>query len=436
MNPFLILTRIRLTGVGLAMVAFFLGNLVFGQEESPQKESEVIKVLTFHDPQSQALFEITRKFEDTTGILVEMTQLHRSEMLNELNLTDYLSQFDLVTVDEPFLALMSDVLLPFDDWPSPQKFDPIQLEGWTNEQMIEASSIDGVLYGVPVNPNVYLYVYRKDLWDSPKEQQAFEERYGYELAPPRDAQQFRDMAEFFHRPPDLYGFSPVDQVSEALTIALIWSLELFGQTLSDDELQTNFDKEAAEDALEWYRSLSAFGPKKRGAWHYDQRADLMRVGKLAQGMLWPAYIPNIMDPKETFVQDDLGFSVGPRAPDGSPVCISGMWTMGIPRRSEKADLAVEFAAFWSEPETNLLLVRRGASPTRTISLDHQKIAAALPWLDAYEEAIQDTISRAQNRGYPAFSEAAAEIFAAYLSGKESASEAVEELLQLGTEETE
>ena len=39
--------------------------------------------------------------------------------------------------------------------------------------------------------------YRKDLFDDPDNQAAFKAKYGYDLAPPKNYQQFGDIACFF-----------------------------------------------------------------------------------------------------------------------------------------------------------------------------------------------------------------------------------------------
>jgi multiple sugar transport system substrate-binding protein len=47
--------------------------------------------------------------------------------------------------------------------------------------------------------------YRKDLWESDKERNAFRQRYGWELQVPDTWEQLDQIAEFFHRPPNLLG---------------------------------------------------------------------------------------------------------------------------------------------------------------------------------------------------------------------------------------
>ena len=52
-------------------------------------------------------------------------------------------------------------------------------------------------YGVPMEAFVKVYLYRKDLFDDPKAQEAFKAKYGRDLAPAKTHQEYRDIAEFF-----------------------------------------------------------------------------------------------------------------------------------------------------------------------------------------------------------------------------------------------
>ncbi len=52
---------------------------------------------------------------------------------------------------------------------------------------------------LPTSTSVNTLAYRKDLFESPIERQAFKERYKYDLAPPETYDQFYDVAQFFTR---------------------------------------------------------------------------------------------------------------------------------------------------------------------------------------------------------------------------------------------
>src|SRR4029450_14157838 len=49
---------------------------------------------------------------------------------------------------------------------------------------------DGDVFGVPMEAFVKVYLYRKDLFDDPKNKEAFKAKYGYDLAPAKDHKQY------------------------------------------------------------------------------------------------------------------------------------------------------------------------------------------------------------------------------------------------------
>ena len=68
---------------------------------------------------------------------------------------------------------------------------------------------EGKLYGWLNTCNYNNFWVRKDLFEDPKEQENFERQYGYPLTDflkQPDWLKFNDVIEFFHRPPDLYGY--------------------------------------------------------------------------------------------------------------------------------------------------------------------------------------------------------------------------------------
>jgi len=89
----------------------------------------------------------------------------------------------------------------------PDLVDPYLDMGDIFPEFLDAGSdYQGNLYQFPFHNMPCLYWYRADLFEDPKERAAFKEKYGYELRPARNFQEYWDIAEFFTRPEeDLYG---------------------------------------------------------------------------------------------------------------------------------------------------------------------------------------------------------------------------------------
>jgi len=61
------------------------------------------------------------------------------------------------------------------------------------------------VYGLPTDADTAFMLCRNDLYGDSTEQANFERQYGYPLEYPKLWTQYYDIAEFFNRPPDLYG---------------------------------------------------------------------------------------------------------------------------------------------------------------------------------------------------------------------------------------
>ena len=123
----------------------------------------------------------------------------------------------------------------------------------------------GNIYALPINQDCMGLVYRRDLFDDPKEKAAFKGKYGYDLAAPATYDQLRDIAEFFTRPDQnlfgigLYGSDDYDACTSAF-LNLFWS---FGAELWDpktSKAEGYINSPHAKKALSFFKELFAYAP--------------------------------------------------------------------------------------------------------------------------------------------------------------------------------
>ncbi|MFN3328532.1 MAG: extracellular solute-binding protein, partial [Fervidobacterium pennivorans] len=97
------------------MVSLFLVTFLFA---APYNTT--IKVLAWDDALTQALKAGIPAFEKETGIKVVLELVPSGNLLQKIgvsvsvNKTDY----DLVTVDEPFIPSLAHLMTPFNEWPN------------------------------------------------------------------------------------------------------------------------------------------------------------------------------------------------------------------------------------------------------------------------------------------------------------------------------
>ncbi|MFN3699673.1 MAG: extracellular solute-binding protein, partial [Dictyoglomus sp.] len=144
-----------------------------------------INVLVWDDAHTKAVATLIPEFEKTTGIKVNFIALPTRSVLEKaaIGISMDKSDYDLVAVDEPFVPQFGDLLVPYTLWPTGKVFRKVDLNEIV-EGAVRAANWGGVARGLPVNGNVYVFIYRKDLVEDPKNKEEFKKKYGYELKAP------------------------------------------------------------------------------------------------------------------------------------------------------------------------------------------------------------------------------------------------------------
>src|SRR5262249_12418519 len=148
------------------------------------------------------------------------------------------------------------------------------------------------------------FAYRKDLFEDPAEKGAFRERYGYELAPPKTWEQFRDVAQFFTRPEKgLYGaalyYAGLDGYDD-VTMAFDQILWSFGGQWSDPATGTVegvLNSPQGVKALEFFaRELKQYTPPGSESYGLFQATEPFSSGKVAMAQNWYPFFSDLLDP--------------------------------------------------------------------------------------------------------------------------------------------
>ncbi|MBS7645415.1 MAG: extracellular solute-binding protein [Candidatus Bathyarchaeia archaeon] len=144
----------------------------------------------------------------------------------------------------------------------------------------------GKLWGCVYDYDLWTLHYRADLFEDPKEQKKFYDKYGYELRPPRTWKEYDDIAEFFTRPPDLYG--------TWVYVPLFWNRRNYKQILAsrgvdyfDENMVPQIDSPAGIEAMEKLKwRVDNVCPPEAMTAIWDTAYDFFAKGKLAMEMAW------------------------------------------------------------------------------------------------------------------------------------------------------
>lgn len=191
-------------------------------------------------------------------------------------------------------------------------------------------------------------LYRKDLFEDPDEKAAFKDQYGYELGPPQTWEEYRDAAEFFHRPDEgFYG--------TFISGGIAWCMGASGPTkfvrniagreyvdLEGEEVLV--DTEKTREAWKFSKEITEFCPPGWEGTDWFTALRWFKQGKFALFYNWSFFWQDLYNPEE--VREDLvgefGVTAIPAAPNGKRYVRNGGHNWIIPRNAKHPEEAAEF----------------------------------------------------------------------------------------------
>jgi multiple sugar transport system substrate-binding protein len=241
---------------------------------------------------------------------------------------------------------------------------------------------DGGLFGVPQYYNFPMLYYRKDLLCDPAEQHAFMSRYGRPLLPPRNFDELEQVAEFFHRPPDLYGFF-VGGVE--WSVFLDYTYFAFGNRtyLGDPETgQLTLNSPEAKRAMGALCRMVRFNPPGWQTLSFFDAERLFRSGKIFMYQNW-MYATKIL---MAAMPEKVG--IAPVVGDRQPGEHLGAFVAVIPREAPNPDTAGEFISWMLSPGyQKSQSIETGNLPVRKDVLEDPEVRAALVGFEEYQKAL-------------------------------------------------
>jgi multiple sugar transport system substrate-binding protein len=284
---------------------------------------------------------------------------------------------------------------PVPDWP----------QGWARS-IVDPIYFGDKLYCLPWHDGPECLIYRRDLFEDPKEQQAFRNQYGYELKPPLTWKQFSDIARFFTRPAqDLYGtlFAAFPDGHNTLyDFALqLWSR---GGEFEDKHGNALLDTREAIAALDFYRNtIRDASMCYPNAEKYDstRSGDVFLSGQVGMMVNWFGFAARCDRPGSP-LQGKVAIAPVP-AEEGKPAAsLSVFWTLGIGTGSKHKQAAYDFMHFLTQPELDLGIVKHGTVGVRLSTWRNPDVQKQAPAYSRIEEVSLGARRLPRSRNLPAF----------------------------------
>lgn len=270
------------------------------------------------------------------------------------------------------------------------------------------------VFGVPMEAFVKPYLYRTDLFNDEAIQAAFQERYGYELAPATTFEQYRDIAEFFtaygeENGMELWGTTlqastghPASTYEVLETIfpsfgVYNWGInqENFKATEADGGA---LNSARAKEALAFWVGLLPEAPPESTSSTWDEVASTFAAGRAAQGWVYgenAAWIAT--DESRSTVVGNVGVALPPlyegvmeevEAGEGYIGYYDG-GAFGIPHSSRNQEAAALWLQYIGQPSVQAEWAVAGSRITHTDTYDDPAVQEVDAQTNGYFTLMQE-----------------------------------------------
>jgi multiple sugar transport system substrate-binding protein len=341
-------------------------------------------------PPADYLQTLSKDFTAETGIEVDVVQIPWQSFQNQVDLAfvGKSDRYDIVIGDSQWLGMNSlgGHYVKLTDWIN-KNIAVDEIYGPAMTAFAEYPKGSGEYWALPAEVDANGYVYRTDLFEDPKEMKAFKDKYGYELAPPKTYKELRDIAEFFTRPPDLYGIATYfSKQYDGITMGFQQVMWSYGGSYGDPKtykVKGYINSPDSVKALEYYKELIAYSPPDAPNYYWAETLEAYNSGKVAMAMDYFAFLPGAIDPKQNpMYHDKSGFFIAPAGPKGHYISIGGQG-MSISSYSKNMDIAKQYMKwFMQKPVQEKWAILGGFTPHKEV-LESDLFLNATPYNRAF-----------------------------------------------------
>ncbi|WBU59910.1 ABC transporter substrate-binding protein [Paracoccus albus] len=237
---------------------------------------------------------------------------------------------------------------------------------------LDAATLEDKLVMLPrAQFDVSAVYYQKSLYEDEENKTAFQEEYGYDLAPPDTWEQLSDQAKFFANPPDFYGTQYAGK-EEAIVGRFYEMLLSNGGEYLDADGRPAFNSEAGATTLQWFVDLYEAGAVPNGVPNYlwDDLGQGFASGTVAIDHDWPGWMGFFNDSASSKVAGNVGVAPPPKGTSGARSGWSGFHGFSVTEDCGNKEAAASLVWFLTNEDSQKLESSAGPLPTRNSVWEH------------------------------------------------------------------
>ncbi len=316
-------------GARILVCAFSLVILVLGcsQQETTDSSKKSITIWWAQWDPADGLQELGNKFEQETGIAVKVHQIPWNAYQDQvfLNFGNRQTDFDIVIGDSQWIGrgATRNLYVDLTDW-LPTAVDLNKIHPRAARYLCEYPPGSGRFFAAPCETDAVGIVYRKDWFEDPAEMAAFKQKFGKDLTVPDTWEEFRQMAEFFHRPDQKrYGCAILTgRGYDSLTMGFQQFMWAFGGAWGNEkthEVKGYLNTPSSAAAIAFMKDLLQFAPNGASNFDYSKTLEAFTNGSTAMMMDYYAFYPGIVKQ----FGEKAGFSLVPKKGDKKTISLGG-----------------------------------------------------------------------------------------------------------------
>jgi multiple sugar transport system substrate-binding protein len=366
------------------------GGGALGGSGSGGKVTELVVPVNV-SPWLPAFQKLATQYQQKSGVRITLRQFPyeglKTAMTNAIQGGTH--PFDLFLLDEPWTGQFygNGWVRPLSDIDSsyawdPQTIDYDLLPRWDSKSRTETPN--GAVMGLPINGNVNLFVYRKDLYDQlglsvPK---SFDDVVA-NAAKARSSRKVK------------YGYvvrAQATTTGQSITFEFMPLLRSYGADWYTPAWKPDINSPGAVAAMEMFAKLASFGPPQPQTVGQAEVIAAMQGGQALQCHVVAAAAAQLEDPAKSNVAGKLGYAVIPSGSTGKPAPTSGTWSMTVPSGlpSKRTQAAYKFITWVLSAQQQLAFTKNGGIPTRRDTYSAPGLpASARPYLTAVDQSLPD-----------------------------------------------
>jgi multiple sugar transport system substrate-binding protein len=261
-------------------------------------------------------------------------------------------------------------------------------QGWT-DSLLRLQIFDNQIIGLPYHDGPQCLIYRKDLFENPAEQTAFQHQYNRPLQIPKTWDDFVQIAQFFTRPEqNLYG-TVFAAYPDGHNTVYDFCIQLWtrGGELFNASNQVTLNTPQAIDALTFYRNIlnnpKAIHPKAR---EFDSVKSGLAFanGEIAMMTNWFGFAAMCETIPQSRIKGHIAVADIPHAPNCASASLNVYWILGIGAGSPHADIAYLFLRHCASASQDKVLTLEGGIGCRKSTWADRDVNTQIPFYHALE----------------------------------------------------